>query len=83
MTQMVGKVEVRIVDPDGPAKLERHRTDSLAVAGDEMQLGGDHRLDLAERRWRVSEHAHAADVHMGDPVLQMEELGVERVHSLH
>ena len=81
--QVVVEVEVGIVDPDRSAQLEGNRPHPLAVAGDEVQLGGDHRCDFVERRGRVGKHADGPDVHMGDPVLQVEELGVERAHSLH
>ena len=83
VSQVVREVEMGIVDPDRSAQLERHRTHSLAVAGDQVELGGDHPRDVVERRRRVGEHAYRADVHMADPVLQVEELGVERIHSLH
>jgi len=83
VSQMVGEVEVGIVDPERSAQLQWHRTHSLPVTGDEVQLGGDHPRDLVERRGRVGKQACRADVHMRDPVLQVEELGVERIHSLH
>ena len=83
VSQVVREVEMGIIDPDRSAQLERHRTHSLAVAGDEVQLGGDHPRDVVEGRRRVGKHAHPADVHVADPVLQVEELGVERIHPLH
>ena len=83
VSQMVGEVEVRIVDPDRSAQLQRHRTHSLAVAGDKVQLGRDHAREVVERRGRVGKQAYPADMHVADPVLQVEELGIERIHSLH
>ena len=81
--EVVVEVEVGIVDPDRSTQLEGNRPHPLAVAGDQMELGGDHRCDFVERRRRVCKHADRPDMHMGDPVLQVEELGVEHAHSLH
>ncbi len=81
--QVVGEVEVRIVYPDRSTQLEGNRPHPLAVAGDHVELGGDHRGDFVERRRWVAKDADGPDVHMRDPVLQVEELGIERAHSLH
>ena len=39
--------------------------------------------DVVERRRRVGEHACAGDVHVGDAVLEVEELGVECAQAFH
>jgi hypothetical protein len=83
VSEVIFEVEVGIIDPDRSSQLEGDRAHALAVAGDHVQLRADHRRDLVERRRRVTEDANDPDVHMPDPVLQVEELGVERAHSLH
>src|ERR1039458_7451989 len=74
---------MRGVHPPGPPQLEGHQADTLAISRNQVQLRSDQCSDVVDRRRWVIEYARASDVHMHDPVLQMEELGIERVHSLH
>ena len=83
VADVVAEVEVGIVHPHGSAQLERDGAHPLPVAGDEVQLGRDQGGELVHGRRRIGEHTGTGDVHVGDPVLQMEELGVEGVESIH
>jgi hypothetical protein len=81
--QVVAKIEMRVVHPHRPPQLERYRADMLAVSRDQVQFRRDQRCDVVNRRRRVIEYARAGDVHVHDPVLQMEKFGIERIQSLH
>jgi hypothetical protein len=81
--QVVGEVEVWIVDPDRLAYAEGDEPHLLAVARNAGQLALDPPEQLFERRWRALEDAHAADVHGRDVVLDVHEHRVLRAHRLH
>ena len=56
---------MRIVHPHRPPQRQRDEADLLPVAGDGVELAGDHLLEALER-WRGAfEDAHPADVHRG------------------
>ena len=77
VAQVVLDVEVRVVDPDGPAELEGHESHLLAVARHEVELGVDHLDHVGEGRRRSFEDRHRGDVHVRDVVLDVEERGVQ------
>jgi hypothetical protein len=71
VTDVVVEAEVRIVDPHGRADGERHEAHLLAVARHELELAGDHRAQLLERRRRTREDTDGADVHRRGVVLHV------------
>ncbi len=58
------RVEMGIVDPHGPALLERDESQPLAVAGHEMQPRGDRVEQLVVRRRRAFDHRARRHVHV-------------------
>ena len=83
MADVVLEVEMRVVDPHRPAQPARHETHLLPVAGDHRQLARDQRDDLVVTGRRTFEDRARPDVHVGDPVLHVEEHAVERAHVVH
>src|SRR5579871_1553774 len=83
MAQVVGQVEVRILDPHRPTEAERHEADLLAIAGHQIELRGHHLVQPLERRCVALEDARAADVHGVVRTLDVEERGVHRAHRVH
>ena len=81
--KVVFEVEVRVVDPHGPAELERHEVDGLPVPRHEAELCGDHLANLVIGRRRAVEDGTRGDVHVGDAVLQVEERGIEWTEPFH
>jgi hypothetical protein len=78
VAQVVAEVEVRVVDPDRAALLERDARQPLAVARDEVQA----RLQRVEQvvvlgRLALERHDRG-DMHVRAGVLDVEEGGVER-----
>jgi hypothetical protein len=71
--QVVGEVEMRVVDPDGPTQGQRHEVDALPVAGNLRQLGPDTLDELLVRRRRPLEDRHRSHVHVADAVLEVQE----------
>ena len=41
-----------------------------------MQLGRHERFDFVKWRWRVIEYAGSCDMHVDNPVFDMQELGI-------
>src|SRR6476469_4185187 len=83
VAQVVGEVEVGIVDPHRAAQAERYEANLLAVARDKAQLAPHHLLEPLERRYRALEDAHAAHVHRVHRTLEMQERRVHRAHPVH
>lgn len=48
-----------------------------------MHLAGDQVDQLVVGRWRVGEHAGAGNVHVGDAILKVEELGIQGFEVVH
>ena len=82
VAQVVAEVEVGIVDPDRLAHAQRDEAHLLAIARSQVKLPRDHRPQLLEGRRRALEEAHAADVHRGDVVLDVQERRVLGAHRL-
>ena len=78
VAQVVAQVEVRVVDPDRPALVQRDLGEPLAEARDEVQA----RLDMGEQlvvgRRRAVEDRHRGDVQPRARLLEMQERRVER-----
>ncbi len=83
VTQVVIEVEVRVVAPDRAPQLQRNGPDALAVARDQVELGREESVEVGERRCRIREHACSRDVHVGDVILHVQELGVECAQAFH
>jgi hypothetical protein len=81
--EVVPEVEVRVVDPQWPAELERHEPHLLAVARHGRQLGRDHRLELFVGGRRTGEDRDRPDVHRAHGVLDVQERRVLRAHAVH
>ena len=81
--QVVGEVEVRILDPHRAPETERDEADLLPVARNQAELARDHLLEALERRRGPLEDAHAADVHRVVGPLDVEERCVHRAHPVH
>src|SRR3954454_6651720 len=81
--QVIGEVEVRVVDPDRTTKAERDEADFLAVTRHERELRGDHSLEVLEPRRRSFEDADTADVHRVHRPLDVQERCVHRAHPVH
>ena len=64
VADVVLDVEVRVVDPQRAAGLQRRRRQLLAVARHEVQPAADVVQELIEVRRRSFEQQHAADVHV-------------------
>ncbi len=71
--QVVLQVEVRIVDPDGATELERHEANPLPVAGNARQVRPHPVREPAVRRGWPLEDRHRADVHVADPIFEVQE----------
>jgi hypothetical protein len=82
VAHVVAQVEVRVVDPHGPALLERHEGQALAVAGDEVQARGEGVEDLLVGRRLALEDHDGGDVHVRAARFEMQEGGVESGQSL-
>ena len=83
VTEVVVEVEVGVVDPHRASELERDRRDPLPVARDAVQLRRQQLAQLSRGRLRPFEDREPRDVHVGDPVLEVEELGIEHAETLH
>ncbi len=83
MAEVVREVEVRVVLPHRSAEREGSEPHALPVAGDEVELGGEQPPELVHGRGRALEHRDAGDVHVRDPVLHVQELGIEGAQPLH
>src|SRR5450756_1064556 len=80
---VVRKVEVGVVDPHRPTHLHRDEAHLLPVARHLRQLGLDEAADPVVRRGRTLQYDDRADVHGRGVVLDMQERGVLRAHSVH
>ena len=80
---VVQDLEVLVVDPRGPADVQRHRAHPLPVPGHLGQLADQQPHDVAVARRRSFEHRDRADVHRRVLVLQEVEPGIQRAHPLH
>ena len=83
VADVVGEVEVRVVDPHRPPELARHEPHLLAIPRQQRQLAGDQLDDLLVRRRRPLEDRARRDVHVGHAVLDVEEQPVERAQPIH
>ena len=83
MAHVVGEVERTVVDPHREPDVARHEAHLLAVARDLRQLAGDQGEDLVEAGPGTVEDGARPDVHVGDPVLGVEERAVEGAHVVH
>ena len=81
--EMVGQIEVWVVDPDGPTQVEWDPLDALAVARDQVELGVDEIAQFIEAREPAVEHAGASDVHLDLVIFQKEKLVVQCAQSVH
>ena len=77
VADVVVEVEVRVVDPDRAALVERDEPQLLAEAGDEVQPRFEVVAELVEVRRRAVEDHRRGDVHVGSVALQVEEGRVE------
>ena len=82
MAHVVLEIELRLVDPDRPALLERHELHALPVARYARQARFDQVQEVAIRRRLAFEDGHGADVHVGRAVLQLQEQCVQRTEAL-
>ena len=73
MADVVVEVQVRVVDPDRPALVERDEPQLLAEAGDEMEARLEVVAELPEVRRRALEDHRRGDVHVSSVALQVEE----------
>ena len=64
VADVVAEVELRIVDPERPAGLDRREGELLAVAGHEVQPALDVLEQVVVARRRALEDRHRADVHV-------------------
>jgi hypothetical protein len=79
---VVAQVEVRVVDPTGPALAERHEGEPLAVARHERQPPLDGLEEVGVGGRGALEQHHARHVHVGGRVLEMEERRVEASQTI-
>jgi hypothetical protein len=75
---VVLEVEVRVVDPDRPSLVQRHRAQLLPEARHEREPGLDVLQKLGVGRRRAFEDRHRGHVHVRCGVLQMQEGRVQR-----
>ena len=73
VADVVGEVEVRIVDPQRTSGLQRRRGELLAVAGDQVQPAADVVGELVEVGRGPFEDQDPADVHVRGATLLMQE----------
>ena len=83
VADVVGEVEVGIVDPEGPPGLDGRKGQLLAEAGDEVQPAVDVREEVLVVRRRPLEDQDGADVHVRARGLVREERGVDRAQPVH
>ncbi len=81
---MVGDVEVTVVDPDRVREVTGHALDLLPVAGNQSDPGLDQgdELVVVEAGVRWLERDQPPDVHRGRRLLQVEERHVERAEPI-
>ena len=77
MADVVARVEVRVVDPHGPALHERREGQLLAVARHEREAALELRDEVLVGRCRALEEQDRSDVHVRASLLEREERGVE------
>ena len=77
VAQVVAQVEVRIVDPDRPALVERDVGEALAEARDEVQARLDQLAQLVVGRRRSVEDGDGRDVQTRPGLLEVQERRVE------
>ena len=80
---VVREIEVRIINPHGPAELERRETNALAIARDAVELRPEELFYAVGGRWRPFEHRHTGDVQVRDAVFEVKELRIEDAESVH
>ena len=78
VADVVLEVEARVVDPHGAAAVERRVGELVPVAGNEVQPPADLLEELVHRRRRPFDDRQAADVHVRDRALLVQERGVYR-----
>ena len=83
VAEVVAEIEMRIVDPQRAAELQRNESHLLAVPRHRRQLARDHRLEVLVRRRRTLENGHGSDVHVAHGVLDVQERRVEWAHPIH
>jgi hypothetical protein len=83
VANVVVEVEVWVVDPHRSAELQGNRSNPLPVARDLVHLAGDQPDDIVVGRWGVGEDARPGDVHVGGSVLEVEELRIQGLQTLH
>jgi hypothetical protein len=78
VTDVVARVEMRIVRPQRSPLAERHIGQTLAIARHQVQAAEHMVGQLPRRRRNTLEHHHQRDMHVrGRVVLQMQERGIE------
>jgi len=77
VAQVVAQVEVRVVDPDRPALVERDAGEALAKAGDEVQARLDQLAQLVVGRRGPVEDGDRCDVQACPGLLEVQERRVE------
>jgi hypothetical protein len=83
VADVVRELERAVVDPHREPDVARDEAQLLAVARDLRQLAGDQREDLVEGGPGTVEDGARADVHVGDPILGVEERAVECAQVVH
>ncbi len=82
VADVVLDVEVGIVDPQGPAGLERRGGEFLPVARHQVQTTADMVEEVGELGWVPLEDQDSADVHVRGRPLLVEERGVGRAEAV-
>jgi hypothetical protein len=77
VADVIGEVEVWVVDPNGATLREGNESELLAKARDEMQAGLDVVPELVVAGRGPLEQGDGGDVHVGRPPLEVEERRVE------
>ncbi len=83
VTDVVGDLEVRGVDPEGPAQLQRREHDALAEARQQVQAAADVGEEVVVAGRLPLAHHHGADRHVAVPLLVRQERRVERRQPVH
>ena len=82
VVDVVGEVERLVIDPHGSAEVPAPVAKALAVAAPWRQSSGDQGADVVVAGGRPLEHRGRREMHMGDPVFDTEEQGIESTEAI-
>ena len=78
MADVILEIEVRVVDPQRTARLQRRRGELLAVPRNQVKATPDVPEIVRERGRGPREHQQSPDVHMRRRPLLVQERGIDR-----